>query len=354
MMKEYHDLLARIEPASPEWEGKAWDRLRSQIRPRGSLGRLESMAARLAAIQRTLAPAVDKKLIFTMAGDHGVAVEGVSAYPQEVTAQMVFSFIQGWASINVLARHVGAEVRVVDCGVASELPSDWPVIHHKLGKGTANIAQGPAMTREKAMEGLCLGAELVMTATRNEGYQLFGTGDMGIANTTPSTAIVASFSGRPVAALTGRGTGIEDSVWEHKIAVIERALQINRPDPDDPLDVLAKVGGFEIAALAGAVLGAAAAKSPVVCDGFIATAGALVACRLAPAARDYLFVSHRSQEVGHTTMIELLDLTPILDLQMRLGEGTGSALAMNIVEASAKVLRDIKTFAEAGVTDTGH
>lgn len=353
-MMEFRELLTLIEPASTTWEGKAWERLRSQIRPRGSLGLLESMAARLAAISETLTPTLDKKLILTMAGDHGVAAEGVSAFPQEVTAQMVFSFIQGWASINVLARHVGAEVRVVDCGVASDLPPDWPVIHRKLGKGTANIVQGPAMSREQAIAGLCLGAELVLMAKKQEGFQIFATGDMGIANTTPSTAIVAAFSGKSVAALTGRGTGIDDQTWEHKIAVIEKALQVNNPNSEDPLDVLAKVGGFEIAALAGAVLGAAAAKAPVVCDGFIATAGALVACRLVPAARDYLFVSHRSQEVGHTTMTELLDLEPILDLQMRLGEGTGAALAMNIVDASAKVLRDIKTFAEAGVTDTGH
>jgi nicotinate-nucleotide--dimethylbenzimidazole phosphoribosyltransferase len=353
-MERFTQLLKCIEPASREWETRAWERLQSQIRPRGSLGRLETMAARLAAMRSTLAPQVERKLIFTMAGDHGVAAEGVSAYPQEVTAQMVFSFTQGWASINVLARHVGAEVRVVDCGVAADLPGDWPIIHRKLGKGTGNMVRGPAMSRERAMEGVCLGAELVSNAAQQEGYQIFGTGDMGIANTTPSTAIVAAFSGKAVDSLAGRGTGIDDQVLQHKIAVIEKALEINRPDADDPLDVLAKVGGYEIAALAGAVLGAAAVKAPVVCDGFIATAGALIACRLVPAARDYLFVSHRSKEIGHNTMIELLDLQPVLDLEMRLGEGTGSALAMNIIEAAAKVLKEIKTFAEAGVTDTGH
>lgn len=353
-MKEFQELLARIEPTSQVWEDRAWERLRSQIRPRGSLGRLESMAARLAAISRSLTPDVNRKVIFTMAGDHGVAAEGVSAYPQEVTAQMIYSFIQGWASINVLARHVGAEVRVVDCGVAGDLPREWPIIHRKIGKGTANIAHMPAMSREQAIEGLCLGVDLVLEAKEKEGYQLIATGDMGIANTTPSTAILAAFSGKPVAELTGRGTGIDDQAWRNKVAVIERALQSNCPNPDDPIDVLAKVGGYEIAALAGALLGAAIAKVPLVCDGFIATAGALVACRLIPPARDYLFVSHRSQEVGHSTMIELLDVPPVLDLEMRLGEGTGAALAMNIVEASAKVLKEIKTFAEAGVTDTGH
>jgi nicotinate-nucleotide--dimethylbenzimidazole phosphoribosyltransferase len=193
-----------------------------------------------------------------------------------------------------------------------------------------------------------------MRAAREEGYRLFGTGDMGIANTTPSTAIVAAFTGKPAAELTGRGTGIDDEAWKRKVRVVERALEVNRPDPEDPLDVLAKVGGYEIAGLSGAVLGAAAAKVPVVCDGFIATAGALIACRLVPAAKDYLFVSHKSQEVGHAAMYGLLGLEPILDLGMRLGEGTGAALAMSLVEASAKVLRDIKTFEEAGVTDTGH
>jgi nicotinate-nucleotide--dimethylbenzimidazole phosphoribosyltransferase len=248
---------------------------------------------------------------------------------------------------------VGADVRVVDCGVAEDLPGDWPVVHRKLAKGTANIADGPAMSRREAMAGITMGAQLVIDAAVKEGYQLFGTGDMGIANTTPSTAIVAAFSGKSIASLTGRGTGIDNDALQRKIAVIEKALATNRPNPDDPLEVLAKVGGYEIAALAGAVLGAAAVKAPVVCDGFIATAGALIACRMVPAARDYLFISHRSQEIGHATMIELLDLTPILDLEMRLGEGTGSALAMNIVEASARVLQEIKTFAEAGVTDTG-
>ncbi len=347
------ELLKKIEPASKKWEAKAWERLRSQIRPRGSLGMLELMGARLAAIKKSLNPELGRKIIFTMAGDHGVAAEGVSAYPQEVTGQMVYSFTQGWASINVLAGFIGAEVRVVDCGVAAELPEEWPIVHRKIGKGTASILRGPAMSREEALKGLLLGAELVM-GSFDEGYHLFGTGDMGIANTTPSTAIVAAFSGKPVSRLTGRGTGIDDEAFERKVRVIESALDLNRPDPEDPVDVLSKVGGYEIAALGGAILGAAAVKAPIVCDGFIATAGALVACKLAPSARDYLFLSHLSQEVGHKTMAELLELRPILDLGMRLGEGTGAALAMNIVEASAKVLGEIKTFAEAGVTDTGH
>lgn len=353
-MRKLNDLLSIIEPADRGWEEKAWDRLRSQIRPRGSLGKLEVMGARLAAIQRSLSPDLGRKVIFTMAGDHGVAEEGVSAYPREVTAQMVYSFTQGWASINVLARHVGADVRVVDCGVASDLPAEWPVIHRKIGKGTANFTKGPAMSMDDAERAVLMGAELVVQACRDEGYQLIGTGDMGIGNTTPSTAIVAAFSGLAVSQLTGCGTGIDEQTLAHKVQVIETGLKLNQPDPARPMDVLSKVGGYEIAALAGAVLGGAASRIPVICDGFIATAGALVACRIAPAARDYLFVSHLSQEVGHRAMNELLGMEPILDLGMRLGEGTGSALAMTIVAASAKVLAEIKTFAEAGVTDTGH
>ncbi|SFN00177.1 nicotinate-nucleotide--dimethylbenzimidazole phosphoribosyltransferase [Thermodesulforhabdus norvegica] len=353
-MRDLKELIFSIEPADASWEEKAWNRLKSQIRPRGSLGLLENIAARLAAIKRSLDIELSKKLIFTMAGDHGVAEEGVSAYPQEVTSQMVFAFIQGWASINVLARHGGIDVRVVDMGVASDLPEDWNIVRKKIRYGTANFTKGPAMTREEAEKGLLAGAELVVKAVKEEGYQLIGTGDMGIANTTPSSAILAVFSGRPVAEITGRGTGIDDQAFQKKVQAIERALSVNSPSPEDPIDVLAKVGGCEIAGLAGAVLGAAASKVPVVCDGFIATAGALIAVKLAPAAKDYLFISHRSGEPGHKVMSDILELPPILDLGMRLGEGTGAALAMPIVEAAAKVLKEIKTFEEAGVTDTGH
>ncbi len=353
-MAELKEIVQMIEPADKSWEQKAWDRLKSQIRPRGSLGQLEVIAAKLAAIHRSIDIPLKKKLIFTMAGDHGVAEEGVSAYPQEVTAQMVFSFLQGWASINVLAAHGNIDVRVVDMGVASDLPEDWKVIRRKIRKGTANFTKGPAMSREEAEKGIVAGAELVLAAVKNEGYQLIGTGDMGIANTTPSAAILAVFSGKDVQEVTGRGTGIDDATFQKKVEAIKKGIEINKPDPSDPLDVLSKVGGCEIAGLAGAVLGAAAARVPVVCDGFIATAGALIAVKLVPAAKDYLFISHRSQEKGHSAMVELMEMRPILDLDMRLGEGTGAALAMPIVEACAKVLRDIKTFEEAGVTDTGH
>jgi nicotinate-nucleotide--dimethylbenzimidazole phosphoribosyltransferase len=303
---------------------------------------------------RSLDLDLSRKIIFVMAGDHGIAAEGVSAYPQEVTAQMAYSFSRGWASINVLARHAGATVRVVDCGIARQIPPEWDVIDGKIGLGTASILRGPAMSREQAVEGILTGARLVKNAFEQEGFRLFGTGDMGIGNTTPSTAIACALSGKAPGQLTGRGTGIDDAALGKKIAAIETALSINRPDPNDALDVLSKLGGFEIAALAGAVLGAAAARVPIICDGLIATAGALIACRIAPHSTGYLFVSHQSVEPGQTAMCGLIGMNPILNLDMRLGEGTGSALAMNIVEASAKVLVECKTFAEAGVTDTGH
>lgn len=352
-MNELKDLIDRIEPADRDWEERAWERLHSQIRPRGSLGELENIAARLAAIKRSLSVDLSRKILFVMAGDHGIAAEGVSAYPQEVTAQMVYSFTRGWASINVLAKHAGASVKVVDCGVASEIPAEWEVVRAKIGYGTASITAGPAMSREEALRGLSTGARLVEDACR-DGFQLIGTGDMGIANTTPSTAIICALSGKSPAQVTGRGTGIGDEAFAKKIAAIETAIKVNRPDRLDPVDVLSKVGGYEIASLAGAILGAAAAKTPIICDGLIATAGALIACRIAPASTGYLFVSHQSIEPGHLAMCSLIGLHPILNLGMRLGEGTGAALAMNIVDAAAKVLVECKTFAEAGVTDTGH
>lgn len=352
-MKELKELTDRIEPADSNIKEQAWERLHSQIRPRNSLGELENIAARLAAMKRTLSVDLSRKILIVMAGDHGIAAEGVSAYPQEVTAQMVYSFTRGWASINVLAKHAGAAVKVVDCGVASEIPPEWDVVREKIGFGTTSIAAGPAMPREEALRGIKMGARLVEDACR-DGFQLIGTGDMGIGNTTPSTAIICALSGKSPEQVTGRGTGIGDEAFSRKVAVIERALRVNKPDPHDPVDVLSKVGGYEIAGLAGAILGAAAAKTPIICDGLIATAGALIACRICPASTDYLFVSHQSIEPGHLAMCSMIGLHPILNLSMRLGEGTGAALAMNIVDAASKVLVDCRTFAEAGVTDTGH
>lgn len=350
-MKRLQKALGRITPPSVEWQEKAHERLRQQARPAGSLGVLEEVGARLAGIARTLDVRLAHKVIVTCAGDHGVCAEGVSLFPSEVTPQMVYNFVNGGASINVLARHAGAVVKVADLGVNWDFEPDLPIFHKKIRKGTDNLAQGPAMTRAAAVQSIEVGIEIVAELLAEGPVDLLGTGDMGIGNTTPSTAIIAAFSGLPVGQLTGRGTGIDDVGLQRKIAVIEKGLAINQPDPRDALDVLAKVGGFEIGGLAGLVIGAAANGIPVVCDGFIATAGALVACELAPPARDYLFTSHYSVEVGHRYMLKRLDRTPLLDLKFRLGEGTGAAAAMELIDMATRILADIKTFEEVAIQD---
>ena len=341
--------IASIKPLNDAVYEQANERLANQARPAGSLGMLEPASARLAAIFGTLDVRLDNKVIVTCAGDHGVTDEGVSLFPQEVTAQMVFNFVGQGASINVLAKHAGARVKVADLGVNFDFDSDLPIFHKKVGKGTANFSRVPAMSREDAVRSVEAGIEIVNELLAKGAVDMLGTGDMGIGNTTPSSAVIAAFSGIAVDKLTGRGTGIDDAALANKIRVIQQALAMHRPDPKDPLDVLAKVGGFEIGGLAGLVIGAAAAGIPVVCDGFIATAGALIACELAPAAKAYLFASHRSVEVGHRFMHERLGVDPLLDLQFRLGEGTGAAVAMELLDAATRVLCDIKTFEEVAI-----
>ncbi len=328
---------------------KALARLADQARPAGSLGILEDISARRGAIAGTLDVRLQKKVIVTCAGDHGVVAEGVSLFPQEVTPQMVLNFVDGGASINVLGKHAGNRVIAVDLGVNYDFDPALPIFHKKVGKGTANFARGPAMTREEAIRSIAAGIEIVEELCGQGALDLLGTGDMGIGNTTPSTAVIAAFSGIPVEKLTGRGTGINDATLKNKIAVIEKALQMHAPDLRDPVDILAKVGGFEIGGLAGLVIGAAAKGIPVICDGFISTAGALIACELAPAAKAYLFTSHRSVEVGHRYMHERLGIEPLLDLGFRLGEGTGAAIAMELLDAATRILADIKTFAEVAI-----
>ncbi len=305
---------------------------------------------RVAGIMGTPRPRIAHKVIVTMAGDHGVVVEGVSAYPQEVTAQMVYNFLRGGAAINVLARHIGARVVVVDMGVVVDLDPHPHLVVKKVGYGTHNIAQGPAMSREEAIRSILNGAAVV-EAEIAKGLDILGTGDMGIGNTTPSAAIAAAITGYAPGEVVGRGTGVDDAGFFRKMSVVQRALQVNRPDPLDGLDVLHKVGGFEIGGLVGAILAAAAHRRPVVVDGFISTAAALIAVTLAPQVRPYLIAAHRSQERGHQLMLEWLGLEPLLDLDLRLGEGTGAALAVNIVEAACKVLDEMATFAEAGVSE---
>ncbi len=348
-MARLDEVVGRIGPVDPSFLKKAQERLDNLTKPRGSLGRLEEFAARFVAIREELRPRLDKKVIFTLAGDHGVAEEGVSAFPKEVTTQMVLNFIRGGAAINVLARHVGADVVVVDVGVDHDFGDLEGLVRRKVVRGTGNIRIGPAMARDEALRAIEAGIDLAEEYARR-GYHIFGTGDMGIANTTPSSAIIAVFSGKPVEEVTGRGTGIDDATYERKVRVIEEAIAVNSPDPQDPIDVLSKVGGAEIGGIAGIVLGASSRRIPVVIDGFISTAGALVASRIEPKVKDYLFAAHRSVEKGHRVMLEMMGLEPFLDLSMRLGEGTGAALGIGLVEAAVKIYNEMATFDDAAVS----
>ena len=349
------DLLERtigsISSQDQEARAKAKAHLDRLIMPHWALGRLMDLAVDLAGMTGSLQPRVVRKTIVTMAGDHGVVREGVSKYPQEVTAQMVSGFVGGRAGINALARLNDTRVVVVDMGVAADLGPlavAGKIVSKRIAGGTENMAVGPAMSREQAVRAVEAGIEIAEEL--DETVDIFGTGDMGIGNTTPSAVIAAAITGAAVDQVTGRGTGIDDRQLEHKIAVIQRALETNKPDPEDGLDVLSKVGGFEIGGIAGLILGAAAGRKPILVDGFISTAGALVAHTLAPASADYIVAAHRSTENGHRLMQQHLGKEPLLDLGMRLGEGTGAALAMNLVEAAARILTDVATFEEASVS----
>ncbi|MEW6686253.1 MAG: nicotinate-nucleotide--dimethylbenzimidazole phosphoribosyltransferase [Candidatus Edwardsbacteria bacterium] len=358
------EILKTIVSVNEKFYELAQRRLDNLTKPQGSLGRLEEFARRLVAITENSIPGLDKKIIFTFVGDHGVAEEGVSAYPKEVTRQMVFNFLNGGAGINVLAKHAGAEVIVVDIGVNFDFTqSFWKreaeedlkeskgglFISKKVVRGTRNIRKGPALTRDEAIKCIEVGIELANEYTKKD-YKIFATGDMGIANTTPSSAIASVLTGRPVSEVTSRGTGIGDDALRNKIEVIEDAISINKPDPKDPIDVLSKVGGTEIGGIAGLIIGAAANKVPVVIDGFISTAGALIAYCLEPKTKDYTFAGHNSVEIGHKAMLEKIGLRSILDLDLRLGEGTGAALAMSLIEAGLKIYKEMATFSEAGVS----
>ena len=346
--------LKQIEPQDAGCRAAAHARLEQLTMPHWALGRLMDLAEDLAGITRSMQPPVARKAVVVMAGDHGVAASGVSQYPQEVTVQMIHNFVNGGAGCNALARQVGSQVIVVDAGVAGDLSAlveAGKIVSKRVAPGTANIHTGPAMSREEAIRSIEAGIEVAFSLA--DSIDVFATGEMGIGNTTPSSAIVAVLTGTEVEELTGRGTGIDDARLQNKIAVIKEALRVNQPDPTDALDVLAKVGGFEIGAIAGLILGAAALKKPVLVDGFITTAGALIAQGLSPVSAQYMIAAHRSVEPGHRAAQERLGKVPLLDLNLRLGEGTGAVLAMNLVEASARVLTDVATFAEASVS-TAH
>lgn len=349
------EIIDAIKGTEEIWIEKARERTAQLVMPTRALGRLHDIGERLCAIHKTLKPVIDKKAFLVMAGDHGVVEEGVSAYPQVITGEMVRAFLMGGAGINILAEGINAEVQVVDMGIIPHLDPDSMENGHKLlvckiGEGTENMAKRPAMTRKKAEEAVLTGFELASDLLK-KGVEILGTGDMGIGNTTPSAAIGVVLTRKSVDEMVGRGTGVDDAGLMRKKDAIRRAIEMNQPDPRDGLDVLSKVGGFEIGGIAGCILAGAYHGRPVVIDGFISTAGALIADALCPAVKDYLFAGHCSEEPGHKNMLEYLHLEPILDLGMRLGEGTGSALAMGIMDGAAKIAREMLTFEEAGVTD---
>jgi nicotinate-nucleotide--dimethylbenzimidazole phosphoribosyltransferase len=345
--------LQQIQPLDESAMKIAQARQDTLTKPRGSLGRLEELSIQLAGMTANPRPTVERKVVIVMAADHGVTREGVSAYPAEVTPQMVLNFLRGGAAINVLARQADARVVVVDVGVAAEIEdASGKLIRRRVGAGTANLAQGPAMTREQAEESIQNGIE-VAEAEIARGADILATGDMGIGNTTASAAIACALMNESPAKIAGRGTGVDEAGLKRKISTIARALDVNQPNANDALDVLAKVGGFEIGGLAGVMLAAAANRKPVVVDGFISTAAAMITVAFAPAARDYMIAAHVSQERGHRLMLEWLGLNPLLDMNMRLGEGTGAVLAFHLIEASTRILREMATFGEAGVSEKG-
>jgi nicotinate-nucleotide--dimethylbenzimidazole phosphoribosyltransferase len=343
--------LEQIVPIDRETLAAAELELDRKTKPRGSLGRLEDLAAQIAAIRGSLRPEPLHAAIVVAAADHGIAAEGVSAYPQEVTRQMVANFASGGAAVCVLARAVGADLVVVDAGVAE--PFDHADVRSvRIAPGTANATEGPAMTRDQAVASIVAGAALA-SELADAGITAIGVGEMGIGNTTSAAALAAGLLGRDAAELCGPGTGLDADGVARKAAVVVRMLERNAPDPADPLGVLAAVGGVEIGVLVGIALGAAARRSVVVLDGFITGAAALVALRLAPALQGFLVASHRSAEPGHRVVLEALGLAPLLELDLRLGEGSGAALALPILAAARAVLVEMATFADAGVTDTG-
>ncbi|MDD4979936.1 MAG: nicotinate-nucleotide--dimethylbenzimidazole phosphoribosyltransferase [Candidatus Omnitrophica bacterium] len=358
-MDKLKETLSNIAEINKRLMDLTQERLNNLTKPIGSLGRLEELARLIAGITAKENPKLKNKAIFTFAADHGVAREGVSAYPQEVTAQMVYNFLSGGAGINVLARHAGARVIVADLGVVQDLKPHPALVIKKINYGTKNMAVGPAMTRPEAIKAIEAGIEIFTdefsvkggsASGGKKGIDIIGTGEMGIGNTTAASAITAVITKKPVADVTGKGTGIDDKGMKNKIRVIKKALALNKPDPDDAIDILAKVGGFEIGGLAGIILAAASKRVPVIIDGFISAAAALIAYQIEPKTKDYMIASHCSVEKGHKVILEYLGLKPLLDLNLRLGEGTGAALGINIIDAAIKILTQMATFKSAGVS----
>ena len=354
-MMNLAEIVKGIHAVDQEWVEKARERTAQLVMPTRALGRLHEIAEQICGIQTTLHPSIERKAVLVMAGDHGIVNEGVSAYPQEVTGAMVQTFLAGGAGINAICRHVNADVYVVDLGTIAvfddmNVPHGDRLIIHKIAPGTANFAHGPAMSIQEAEQAVIVGFQEASKLFQ-DGIKIIGTGDMGIGNTTPSAAIGAVICGTELAEMVGRGTGVDDEGLSRKREVIRRGIEVNNPNPQDGLDVLSKVGGFEIGAIAGCALAGAYHRRPVMIDGFISTAGALIAHAICPTAAEYLISGHCSEEPGHRHMLKHLNLNPILDLGMRLGEGTGGAMAMSIVDGALAVFKEVMTFAEAGVAD---
>ncbi|MFC2140407.1 nicotinate-nucleotide--dimethylbenzimidazole phosphoribosyltransferase [Candidatus Auribacterota bacterium] len=354
-MGKLADTIKKIEKIDYSLNEETQKRLDNLTKPPGSLGRLEDIAKQIVEITQKKNPDLKNKVIFTLAGDHGIAEEGVSAFPQEVTPQMVYNFIHGGAAINVLARHVGAKVIVADMGVKTKLDIDKQANPNfkdkKIGPGTKNMLKGPAMSKEEAIKSIEAGIELFEEEFNNNGIDIVGTGEMGIGNTTPASAITSVVTDNPVEDVTGKGTGITDKKLMFKITYIQRAIRHNDPLYKDGIDVLSKVGGFEIGGLVGVILAAAKNRVPIVVDGFISASAALLAYTLEHKVKDYLLGSHNSVEQGHKAIMNFMGIKPLFDLGLRLGEGTGAAIAMGIIEASLKILNEMATFESAGVSD---
>jgi nicotinate-nucleotide--dimethylbenzimidazole phosphoribosyltransferase len=348
LLQQTIDAIAPADAAVMSAAGERQDRL---TKPRGALGALEDVSVRLAGMAGECPPPCpEPAAVAVFAADHGVHAQGVSAWPQEVTAQMVANIVDGGAAVNALARQVGADVVVVDVGVVGDLPEAPGLLARKVRRGTRDLSSEPAMTRVEAERAVVVGIEVARDLVA-AGNRCLLVGDMGIANTTASAALVAAFTGSKVLDVTGRGTGVDDPTWQRKIDVVGAALAHRPPDPEDALGTLASLGGLEHGAIVGYVLGAAAAGVPVVLDGVIAGAAALAAARLAPAAVDYCIAGHRSVEPGHEVALSSLGLRPMVDLDLRLGEGSGAVLALPLVQAAVRVLREMATFDSAGVTD---
>ena len=341
--------IARVGALDAQMMQAASERQANLTKPAGALGRLETLSVQLGGITGQLRPQLTPRQVIVCAADHGVTAEGVSAYPSEVTAQMVLNFLHGGAAINVLARQFGATVMVLDVGVQSDLPEHPLLRTAKVRRGTGNMRREPAMQPTEAVAAIEAGIGAAQAAI-DGGARVLVTGDMGIGNTTASAAIAAALTGQPVAAVTGFGTGLDDAGRRHKAGVIEESLALHHPDPRDGLDVLAKVGGLEIGAIAGVILAGAAARVPVVIDGIISTAGAAVADSLCAAVRPFLIAGHKGVEPGHAVLLSYLGLTPLIELDLRLGEGTGAALALPLLDAAVATLNEMATFAEAQVS----